>query len=110
MSSDYAAALAWAVVLLAIVAVVVTLAFSKGGGGRGGPGPGAAGAVYDLLNQDKRNAIELIVEDKRARAIPKTPRESPRVEPDNVKCQMLKCQRDILGILHLAFVIDHGHH
>jgi hypothetical protein len=28
------------------------------------PGAGAYGAVYDLLNQDKRNAIELIVEDK----------------------------------------------
>ena len=64
MSSDYAAAVAWAVVLLAIVAVVVTLASSKGGSGRGGPGPGAAGAMYDLLNQDKRNAIELIVEEK----------------------------------------------
>ena len=64
MSSDYAAALAWAVVLLAIVGVVATLASSKGGGGRAGPGPGAAGAVYDLLNQDKRNAIEIIVEEK----------------------------------------------
>ena len=64
MSPDYAAALVWAVVLLAIVGVVVTLAFSKGDGARGGPGPGAAGAVYDLLNQDKRNAIEIIVEEK----------------------------------------------
>jgi hypothetical protein len=30
----------------------------------GRPGPGATGAIYDLLNQDKRNAIELIVEDR----------------------------------------------
>jgi hypothetical protein len=64
VSSDYAAGLVWAVVFLAIVAVVVTSVFSKRSGGRGGPGPGAAGAVYDLLNQDKRNAIELIVEEK----------------------------------------------
>jgi hypothetical protein len=28
------------------------------------PGPGAIGTVYDLLNQDRRNAIELIVEEK----------------------------------------------
>ena len=28
------------------------------------PGAGAMGAVYDLLNQDKRNAVEIIVEQK----------------------------------------------
>ena len=31
-----------------------------------GVGPGAAGAIYDLLNEEKRNAIEIIVEDKAA--------------------------------------------
>jgi hypothetical protein len=31
---------------------------------RGTVGPGAAGAIYDMLNQDKRNAIELIVEQR----------------------------------------------
>ncbi|HWJ56229.1 MAG TPA: hypothetical protein VNR90_08410 [Vicinamibacterales bacterium] len=34
--------------------------------GSSSPGAGAYGAVYDLLNQDKRNAIELIVEDRAA--------------------------------------------
>ncbi len=34
--------------------------------GHGGPGPGAYGAIYDLLNEDKRNAIEMIVEEKAA--------------------------------------------
>jgi hypothetical protein len=28
------------------------------------PGAGAAGAVYDLLNEDKRKAIEIIVEER----------------------------------------------
>jgi hypothetical protein len=28
------------------------------------PGPGATGAIYDLLNEDKRKAIEIIVEQK----------------------------------------------
>ena len=28
------------------------------------PGAGAYGTIYDLLNQDKRNAIEIIVEEK----------------------------------------------
>ena len=27
-------------------------------------GPAAAGAIYDWLNQDKRNAVEIIVEEK----------------------------------------------
>ena len=54
----------WAVVLLALLGVLVTTVFSRRSSGRGGPGAGACGAVYDLLNQDKRNAIELIVEDK----------------------------------------------
>ena len=27
-----------------------------------GPGPGASGAVYGMLNEDKRKAIEIIVE------------------------------------------------
>jgi hypothetical protein len=29
-------------------------------------GPGASGAVYDLLNEDKRRAVELIVEQRTA--------------------------------------------
>lgn len=66
MPADTAAAITWGVVILAILSVIVVAAFSKDTGGRrsSGVGPGASGAVYDLLNQDKRNAIELIVEEK----------------------------------------------
>ena len=28
------------------------------------PGPGAAGAVYDFLNEDKRAALEIVVEER----------------------------------------------
>lgn len=66
MNPDYAADFVWSVVLLVIVGVLVVSVFSKRTSGRGGPGPGAYGAVYDLLNEDKRNAIEMIVEDKAA--------------------------------------------
>ena len=66
MDPDYETGLVWAVILLAIVGGFVAVMSSKGGQAHGGPGPGASGAVYDLLNQDKRNAIELIVEDKAA--------------------------------------------
>ena len=31
---------------------------------RGHIGPAAAGSVYDMLNEDKRRAIEIIVEEK----------------------------------------------
>jgi hypothetical protein len=59
-----AAKTVWALVILAFVVLVFTRA-RKGHGSRPSrPGAGAYGAVYDLLNQDKRNAIELIVEDK----------------------------------------------
>jgi hypothetical protein len=32
--------------------------------GRGRPGAAASGAVYELLNEDKRKAIEIIVEER----------------------------------------------
>jgi len=55
------------IVLLAIVLLVAARSRKRGrhsGRRRHRPGPGAAGAIYDLLNQDKRNAIEIIVEEK----------------------------------------------
>lgn len=33
---------------------------------RGGPGTGGAGAFYEMLGDEKRKAIEIIVEDKAA--------------------------------------------
>jgi hypothetical protein len=55
----------WALVILAFVVWVGVSARRKRRGGRTfSVGPGAIGSVYDLLNQDKRNAIELIVEEK----------------------------------------------
>jgi hypothetical protein len=35
-------------------------------------GPALSGTIYDLLNEDKRNAIELIVEEKAAAGDPET--------------------------------------
>ena len=52
-------ALAW---LIAIIAVGV--AFWARGRGRLRPGPGTTGTIYDLLNEDKRKAIEIIVEER----------------------------------------------
>lgn len=55
----------WGVILLLFLIVVVVQVRRKRRGARTFDlGPGAYGSVYDLLNQDKRNAIEIIVEEK----------------------------------------------
>lgn len=50
----------WIVGLL-LVGLVIAMT-SRLRAHRGSIGPGAAGAVYDMLNEDKRHAIEIIVE------------------------------------------------
>jgi len=52
-----------AIIWLVVIAVVAIL-FARARRRRGRVGAGAAGSVYDLLNQDKRNAIEIIVEER----------------------------------------------
>lgn len=65
-------AIIWAVVLVG--AVVLLWNRSRSGKGRSvrGPGAGAAGAVYDMLNEDQRRAIEIIVEQKAEATSPET--------------------------------------
>jgi len=52
------------VIMVLFVLAVLRARRKRGGRTFGSPGPGAAGAIYDMLNQDKRNAIEIIVEEK----------------------------------------------
>ena len=58
--------------------VLIVIALVKGrrrsGGSRSSwrPGPGAAGAVYEMLSEDKRRAIEIIVEEKAEARDPET--------------------------------------
>jgi hypothetical protein len=60
--------------MILFVAAVVKARRRRGAGvsSSGWPGPGAAGAVYDMLNEDKRRAIELIVEEKAEERDPET--------------------------------------
>jgi hypothetical protein len=56
------AALLWA----AVVIVLIVAVRRKTGRRRrlGGVGSAAAGTIYDMLNEDKRRAIEIIVEER----------------------------------------------
>jgi hypothetical protein len=61
----------WLAVLVLFVAAIVK-ARRRRGRLLGRPGPGTAGAIYDMLNQDKRNAIEIIVEERAEERDPET--------------------------------------
>jgi len=62
-----------AVVIIVLFVLAVLRARRKRSGFRfGDPGPGAAGAIYDMLNEDKRKAIEIIVEEKAEATDPET--------------------------------------
>ena len=56
---DPGAAIIWLVVF-----VVVAFLFVRRRRIRSRPGSGTVGTVYDWLNEDKRNAVEIIVEER----------------------------------------------
>ena len=61
MTSSFGASLVWLVAAIVLIVAVWRARHKKR---TGGIGPGAAGIVYDMLNEDKRNAIEIIVEER----------------------------------------------
>jgi len=61
-----------AIVIMALFVMAVLRARRKRRRGISAPGPGTAGAIYDLLNEDKRRAIEIIVEEKAEERDPET--------------------------------------
>ena len=71
---SFAPALMVLVLVIGVVAIVQRKTRRKGRRRRrgGAIGPGAAGAIYDLLNEDKRKAIEIIVEQKAEATDPET--------------------------------------
>jgi hypothetical protein len=54
------------VVIWLVMMVLAGLAFYRARTRRRHIGSGAAGAVYDMMNDDKRKAIEIVAEDKAA--------------------------------------------
>jgi hypothetical protein len=57
---------------LGIIALVFVLLASLSRRGGHAPGAGASGAVYDMLNEDKRKAVEIILEDRAEARDPET--------------------------------------
>jgi len=58
--------MAAAVWLVVIVLLIVAVGKTRGQRRRGAIGTAAAGSIYDMLNEDKRNAVEVIVEERAA--------------------------------------------
>ena len=50
------------VATLVFVIVLMVRVRGRKRGVRSGPGPGAAGAVFDMMHEEKRRAIEIIAE------------------------------------------------
>ena len=61
-----------AAIVIMVLFVIAVLRARRKRAGRIWPGPGASGAIYDMLNEDKRRAIEIIVEQKAEETDPET--------------------------------------
>jgi hypothetical protein len=59
-------------VSMALFVMAVLKARRKRGRLWGQPGPGAAGSIYDMLNEDKRRALEIIAEERAEERDPET--------------------------------------
>jgi len=65
-------------VMIVVLVVLMRAVMGPGGGRRShGPGAGASGAVYDMLNEDKRKAIEIILEERAAYRDPESADDIP---------------------------------
>ncbi len=72
--------LASLIVLALIVAIAIQRVVSRRHRSR--IGPGAAGSVYDFLNKDKREAVEIVVEERAEARDPEDAEEPPHPKPN----------------------------
>ena len=59
-----------AIWLVAVVFLILAVRKSRRTRGRLGVGAAGAGVIYDMLNEDKRRAVEIIVEERAAACDP----------------------------------------
>ena len=69
-----------ALLIIALFVPALIQARRKRRRGHSRPGAGAAGAVYELLMEDKRKAIEIIVEERAEERDPETADDVPSLE------------------------------
>jgi hypothetical protein len=84
----------WMIGSIVGIVLVLALLTRLGGKGTGRPGPGAAGTIYDMLNQDRRKAIEIIVED---RAEARDPEDADGNLPDLENPREIRLKPDTTG-------------
>jgi GNAT superfamily N-acetyltransferase len=72
---------------------------------RRGPGAGAMGAVYGMLNEDKQNAIEVIVEHKAASVDPERARDKDP-KPRDVREATTSDIGEIVRVTNLAYRVE----
>jgi hypothetical protein len=53
-----------AIWLIIVVFLIIACGKTRRGRGRFNVGPAAVGGIYDMLNEDKRRAVEIIVEER----------------------------------------------
>jgi hypothetical protein len=82
-NSPVMAGIVW---LIVIAAIVVVFRRARSRRRHFDIGPGASGTIYDWLNEEKRNAVEIIVEEKAAE------RDEERAEDDEEKGKRLKAK------------------
>ena len=61
--------MAWLAFFLLFFAAVISVRRRRRSGH---PGPGTSGAIYDMLNEDKRKAVEIVVEERAEARDPET--------------------------------------
>ena len=74
--------------LVFVIVLMVRLRGRKGRDGRrvrSGPGPGAAGAVFDMMHEEKRRAIEIIAEGRAEATDPEHADGTPEAGVDRPK-------------------------
>ena len=67
MNNDTVALISWLVTVVGVIVVFARLRRRKSS-----IGPGAGGSIYDMLSEDKRNAIEIIAEARAEARNPET--------------------------------------
>jgi hypothetical protein len=85
MTVESISSLVVSLVTLAFVIVLMVRLRGRKRGVRSGPGPGAAGAVYGLLQEDKRRAIEIIAEGRAEATDPEHADGTPEAGGDGQK-------------------------